>query len=174
MDKTDYLSQIPNNPELSSLNPSVFFLKYIVKLIHDLNLFVEPDVTVGAIQLSHSYAAGHELMQKIIGIPSAFTGIDGNEAVLTAFAEKYAHSPITEYGLIAKDAIVDFMNLHNGLFVVELSKEDAVELSLDPPILEDVDFELALGNVATIPITFSFGTLTFLLIELDETESPLG
>ena len=59
------------------------------------------------------------------------------------------------------------MNLHNGLFVVDLSKEDAIELSLEPPIYEDVDFELALGNVATIPIQFTFGELLFFLIELD-------
>lgn len=167
MTKEEYLSRIPNNPRLAELNPSDFFLKYILKLLHDLSLFVEPDVTVGEIRLSHSYAADHELMQKIIGIPSAFTGIDGAEDVLILFAEKYSHVPITSYDIVAKDAIVDFMNLHNGLFVVDLSKEDDIELTLEPPIHEDVDFELALGNVATIPVRFTFGELIFYLIELD-------
>ena len=167
MEKADYLSQIPNNPNLSALNPSDFFLKYIIKLLNDLSLFVEADIQVGEIKFEHSYAAEHELMQKIIGIPSAFTGIDGDEDVLIQFAKKYSHIEITQYDVVTKDAIVDFMNLHNGLFVVDLSKEDAIELSLEPPIYEDVDFELALGNVATIPIQFTFGELLFFLIELD-------
>ncbi len=167
MVKEEYISQIPNNPQLADTNPSDFFLKYIVKLLHDLSLFVEPDIKLGQINITHSYATGHELMQKIIGIPSAFTGIDGDTEVLIRFAEKYSHVEITQYDAVAKDAIVDFMNLHNGLFVVDLSKEDAIELSLEPPIHEDVDFELALGNVATIPVCFTFGELLFYLIELD-------
>ena len=167
MAKEEYLSKIPNNPKLAELEPSDFILKYIIKLLHDLSLFVELDVTIGEIQLAHSYAAGHELMQKIIGIPSAFTGIDGDANVLVQFAEKYSHTPINTYDIMAKDAIIDFMNLHNGLFVVDLSKEDAIELSLDPPLHEDVDFELALGHVATIPVKFTFGELVFFLIELD-------
>ncbi len=167
MVKEDYLSQIPNNPQLADKNPSSFFLKYIVKLLNNLSLFVEPDIKLGQISINHSYAARHELMQKIIGIPSAFTGIDGDEDVLIQFAKKYSHIEITQYDVVTKDAIVDFMNLHNGLFVVDLSKEDAIELSLEPPIYEDVDFELALGNVATIPIQFTFGELLFFLIELD-------
>ena len=167
MEKADYLSQIPNNPNLSALNPSDFFLKYIIKLLNDLSLFVEADIQVGEIKFEHSYAAEHELMQKIIGIPSAFTGVDGDQNVLIQFAEKYSHVPMTGYDLMAKDAIVDFMNLHNGLFVVDLSKEDSIELSLDPPLHDDVNFELALANVATIPIRFSFGDLIFFLIELD-------
>ena len=77
---------------------------------------------------------------------------------------------VTAYDDLAKEVILDFLNLHNGLFVVDLSKEDSIELSLEPPIQEDTDFSLRMGHITAIPVQFSFGKLTFLLIELDLTD----
>lgn len=168
--REELLSKIPNNPNIETLKPTDFLLKYIAKLLHNLSLFIEPDIRVMEISKTNSYAAGHELMQKIIGIPSAYTAVDGKQDVLIEFAERYSHMGVTAYDDLAKEVILDFLNLHNGLFVVDLSKEDSIELSLEPPIQEDTDLSLRMGHITAIPIQFSFGKLTFLLIELDLTD----
>ncbi len=63
---------------------------------------------------------------------------------------------------------MDFLNLHNGLFIVLLSKLNVCELSLNAPknsqsisLTTEVN-----GKITIIPIKFSFGTVKFLLYEL--------
>ncbi len=167
MNRESLLSKIPNNPELDQLEPSYFLLKYITKLLHNLILFVEPSVSIGKITNSTSFTGSQKFMQKIIGIPSAYTAVDGEKEALIQFAEKYSHMGITEYNDLMRDVIVDFLNLHNGLFVVDLSREDSIELSLEPPTQEISPSDKHLKSLARIPVTFSFGELVFSLVELD-------
>lgn len=145
-----------------------FIKTYIKKLVADVMLYVDSAITIGNIEFVNTYAANQELSQEITGIPSAYSAIDGEPSILTAFAEKYARLGITEYDILAKEAIVDFLNLHNGLFVVQLSKLNICELSLAVP-KQSGSFLLTSpvsGKITMIPITFSFGTVNFLLCEL--------
>ena len=135
MTRTELLERIPNNPNLDDLAPSDFLLKYISKLITNLEFFVNKDISIGTITKSTTYHAHHELMQKIIGLPSAYTAVDGDHKVLAEFAREYSHmDESVELNDLAKEVIVDFLNLHNGLFVVDLSNQDSIELSLEPPL----------------------------------------
>lgn len=150
---------------------SEFVRIYIQKLVSDIRQYVDSEITVGTVEQLSSYYIRQELSQEITGIPSAYSAIDGEPEVLTAFSEKYARLGITEYDELAKEAIVDFLNLHNGLFVVQLSKSNLCELSLSAPKQSD-SFLLTspvYGQITMIPITFSFGTVNFLLCELENT-----
>lgn len=150
---------------------SEFVRIYIQKLVSDIRQYVDSEITVGTVEQLSSYYIRQELSQEITGIPSAYSAIDGEPEVLTAFSEKYARLGITEYDELAKEAIVDFLNLHNGLFVVQLSKSNICELSLSAPKQSD-SFLLTspvYGQITMIPITFSFGTVNFLLCELENT-----
>lgn len=168
MTRTKLLANIPNNPNLDDLVPSDFLLKYISKLITNLEFFVNKEISIGTISKGTTYHAHHELMQKIIGLPSAYTAVDGNRDTLAQFAREYSHmEEIVELDDLAKEVIVDFLNLHNGLFVVDLSNQDSIELSLEPPLKEDKTCILGTGQITMIPVNFPYGELTFLLIEYD-------
>ena len=86
----------------------------------------------------------------------------GSIEILNGFSGK------CELDMLAREAILDFLNLHNGLFVVMLSKNNICELSLDAP-KQDGKFSIDLAQYKTItviPVLFSYGTVKFFLCEL--------
>lgn len=140
---------------------------YIKKLLENIILYVDPNVGLGEISLVDSYHLEHELSQDITGCPSAYSAIDGNIKVLTAFAESYSNLGIAEFNSLCKEALLDFMNMSNGLFVVELSNKNICELSLSVP-KQNGNYNLSSdieGKITMIPVNFSYGTITFLLLK---------
>ena len=86
---------------------------------------------------------------------------------LVEFAERYSHLGIKTFDVLAREAILDFLNLHNGLFVVMLSKNNICELSLDAPRQNgNISLDLAqYKTITVIPIIFPYGTVKFFLCE---------
>ena len=100
-------------------------------------------------------------------MPSAYSCVEGRDDALTAFAQSYSHLGITSFDMLAREAILDFLNLHNGLFVVMLSKNNICELSLDAP-KQNGNYSIDLAqykSITVIPVTFQFGTVKFFLCE---------
>ncbi|MCR5508680.1 MAG: hypothetical protein K6F34_08325 [Lachnospiraceae bacterium] len=149
-----------------------FVRTYIEKLVSDVSLYVDSSIVVEDIETVDKYKASWELSQDITGVPSAYSAIDGNPDVLVAFAEMYSKLGVDTFDTLAKEALLDFLNLHNGLFIVLLSKLNICELSLDPPRQNkylDITTEVN-GKITIIPIRFSFGVVRFLLYELPGSE----
>lgn len=154
---------------MSSMNE--FTRQYIKKLLMNIILYVDPNISLGDISFCDSYQLVHEISQEITGVPSAYSALDGNVKVLTAFAESYSNLGIAEFDSLCKEALLDFLNLHNGLFIVDLSEKNICELSLSVPQQRD-NYDLiptnntALnGRITLIPVTFSYGTITFILLK---------
>lgn len=169
MDSEQILQNILDNSNIDTLeNASDFIRGYIKKLILDIILYVDSNINLGTIELVDSYSIENELSQEITGLPSAYSAIDGDEKVLTSFAESYSHLGIAEYDSLCKEALLDFLNLHNGLFIVYLSEENICELSLSVPKQNGNKKLLSpyKGKITVIPVNFSFGTAKFLLLEL--------
>ena len=130
-------------------------------------MYVDDDITLGNIEIVDSFSGKCELSQEILGVPSATSGIDGREETLAAFAENYSHLGIKEFDMLAREAILDFLNLNNGLFVVLLSKNNICELTLKVP-KQNGNYALDLSeyqSITIIPILFKYGTMKFYLCE---------
>lgn len=156
------------NYKLIASESSDFVNSYIRKLIINLLTYVNNDITVGDIELVSEYHANRELSQEITGVPSAYSAIDADEQALVGFAEDYSKMGIKEYDTLAKESLLDFLNLHNGLFVVELSKMNICELMLTAPKQNGAFLMTSpvSGKITIIPVTFPYGTIKFLLCEL--------
>jgi len=168
MDNKNLTGDLLSVTNYSLLNATSFAKNYIEKLIYDIVTYVDDNISVGKIEILSSYVGKNELSQEITGIPGAYSGVDGNTSALTAFAEKYSHLGISEFDILAKEAIVDFLNLHNGLFVVSLSRNNIAELSLSVP-KQNGNYSIdnaTYKTITVIPVVFSFGTVKFLLCEL--------
>jgi len=170
MDNEQLTAELLRSSNYDALPDSTtaFVRTYIKKLIWDVLTYVDASIAVNNIELVTTYSSDLELSQEITGIPAAYSAIDGDIDALTAFSEHYAHLGISEYDTLAREAILDFLNLHNGLFVSLLSKLNMYELSLAVP-KQSGSFSLTslvTGKITIIPITFSFGTIKFLLYEL--------
>ncbi len=152
---------------LSLPNMSEFVKTYIEKLVYNICMYVDADFSLGSIEILNDFSGKCELSQAITGVPSAYSCVEGNDDALVRFAEHYSHLGIKTFDVLAREAILDFLNLHNGLFVVMLSKNNICELSLDAP-RQSGHFSLDLAQYKTItviPVIFGYGTVKFFLCE---------
>lgn len=149
-------------------NISDFVKTYIEKLVYNICMYVDSDISLGNIEILDTVSGKCELSQAITGIPSAYSCVDGKEDALVAFAENYSHLGIKSFDLLAREAILDFLNLHNGLFVVLLSRKNICELSLDAP-KQNGNYQIDLAqykSITVIPAVFKYGTIKFYLCEI--------
>lgn len=172
MDNAQLVSQIISKSNYNEISSSIsdFVKTYINKLISDITLYVDSNISIKKISTVDSYTAKHELSQRITGLPSAYSAIDGEEDILVQFAEAYARLGIKTFDELAKEALVDFLNLHNGLFVVLLSKLDICELSLSAPVqANEISLKSTIhGAITIIEIQFTFGIVKFMLLETEK------
>lgn len=168
MDNKKVCARILENSNYSSISNISDFVKiYIEKLVYNILMYVDESITLGNIEILNSYSGKCELSQDITGVPSATSGVDGREETLAKFAENYSHLGIEKFDMLAREAILDFLNLHNGLFVVLLSKNNICELSLDAP-KQNGNYNLDLSvykSITIIPVQFKYGTIKFYLCE---------
>jgi hypothetical protein len=62
-----------------------------------------------------------------------------------------------------KASLEDFLNLHNGLFSVNMSNAYSVEIALDPPMhCDEPTYKMNKGSFV-IPVIYPFGTIYLLL-----------
>ena len=170
MTNDELVINILENSNYNEISRSLtdFVKTYINKLIADVSMYVDSSIVVENIQTVDKYTASQELSQDITGIPSAYSAIDGDPMTLAHFAESYAKLGIDNFDVLAKEALLDFLNLHNGLCIVLLSKLNLCELSLNAPVQNDklnITTEVN-GKITIIPIRFSFGVVKFLLYDL--------
>lgn len=169
MDNNKLTNKLLSNTNFPLLKDATSFVTtYIEKLVYDVVTYVDTEITIGKIEILDSYQGKVELSQGITGVPSAYSAIDGATNALVEFAEQYSHLGIKKFDDLAKEVLVDFLNLHNGLFVVQLSKNNICELSLDVP-KQNGNYAFdhsSYKSITVIPIMFSFGTVKFLLCEI--------
>lgn len=153
------------NGQISDFNKA-----YVHKLLEDILTLITSEISLGEIELVNEYYVKNELSQEITGFPSAYSAVDGDEQMLVAFAEAYSKLGIQEYDVLCKEVILDFLNVHNGLFIVDLSNQNICELNLNVPKQSDgyLCTSPATGHIIVIPVHFNFGLIKFLLCELTD------
>ena len=169
MDNNNTYSRILEASNYMTLpDMSEFVRTYIEKLVYNISMYVDTDFTLGSIEILNGFSGKCELSQAITGVPSAYSCVDGKEEALVTFAEHYSHLGIKSFDMLAREAILDFLNLHNGLFVVMLSKNNICELSLDAPKQSGtLCLDLAkYKSITVIPVMFPYGTVKFFLCEM--------
>ncbi|MCH5332950.1 MAG: chemotaxis protein CheX [Agathobacter sp.] len=108
--------------------------------------------------------------QEVSGNYSIVSYLCMNEETAVAFASSYVEEQFFEYDVYVKASLEDFLNLHNGLFIVNVSNGSSTELVIGPP--EQVEEPLLTFEHKTyhIPVLYTFGTVHFLMevIKTDE------
>ncbi len=168
MDNNKSYSKILETSNYLNVDMSDFVKTYIEKLVYNICIYVDSDFSLGNIEILNTFSGKCELSQQITGVPSAYSCVDGREDALVAFAENYSHLGIKSFDVLAREAILDFLNLHNGLFVVLLSKNNICELSLDAP-KQNGNYQIDLAqyrSITVIPVMFKYGTIKFFLCEV--------
>ncbi len=137
-------------------------VSYLHLLFNNLIRFIGSDFTPLNVVPMTDYRTLCASTQSIEGSVSLQSAIDLDKQSAIAFASRYAGEDFKEFDEYCQASLDDFLNLHNGLFLVNMSNLYDIELTLSPP--EEISNSLYTpsGDTYFLPIIFTFGTVNFL------------
>ncbi len=137
-------------------------IKFIQLLMNNLIRFIGDDYTLVSPSLCKEYPTNYCVSQKINGLFSMKTYIDMPEDVAIQFASRYVQDTFIEFDDYVRSSLEDFLNLHNGIFCVNMSNDDSTELTLEPPMHEQDELLTFEQETYLLPIVYPFGTVHFI------------
>ncbi len=151
------------------INDPGCFSSYITLFFNNIVRFVGQDFAPSQVYSANILEGDFMSTQEITGKYNLLTGITMDENALISFASRYAGEEFTNNDEFTQAALEDFLNLHNGLFAVNESNSDSVELELKPPVyMEDAHLE---QEFYIIPLDFPFGRIEFFFASLDNKQA---
>jgi hypothetical protein len=105
--------------------------KYLSLFAKNLIRFVDDQVYLVVAEQSILQQANWFVYQEIIGESPLFTAIAANEEVFLHIASQYAEEELTEVDELAKASVCEFLNLTNGVYLVNMSNW-GIELNMKP------------------------------------------
>lgn len=147
-------NEMDNNETLTS---------YLQLLFNDLIRFIGSDFTPMSITPFNEYATQCCATQNITGEFNIASAIDMSAKTSIAFASRYAGEDFEDLNEYVTASLEDFLNLHNGLFIVNVSNTDSIELMLDAPRTISNDLYSPTGSTFLLPIHYSFGIINFVI-----------
>lgn len=139
---------------------SDYSVMYMELLFNNLIRFIGDDFTPLTPIPCTEYPTNYCVTQALQGKVNCISRIDIDKDVAVQFASRLAREEFSEFDEYVQAALEDFVNLHNGLFIVNMSNEKAIELTLSPPVAEQEQAVLQLApNSFVIPVAYSFGMI---------------
>lgn len=138
-------------------------ISFLGLLFNDIVRFIGKDFTPLNPVLKNEYLTNYCVTQEINGPLTIDSGLDMSKTTAIAFASRYAKEEFTEFDEYVQAALEDFINLHNGLFNVNMSNEHSLELNLCPPMVHEEETLKRDTPIYVFPVIFPFGTVNFLL-----------
>lgn len=136
---------------------------YIELLFNNFIRFIGEDFTPLTTAQCDAFPIECCICQKVLGDYEISAYINMSKETAIDFASRYAGETFTEFNEYVRASMEDFLNLHNGLFIVNVSNATSVELTITPP--EEVDKPILDFNNKTyhFPVLYSFGMVEILL-----------
>lgn len=141
---------------------SPYEVSFLQLLFNNLIRFIGDDFTPVYPYQCKEYPTNYCVSQQINGEFAIKIYVDMTKEAAIDFASRYVGDTFTEFDEYVQSSIEDFLNLHNGLFNVNISNEHSVELKLDPPVMETDELLTFDSEVYLLPIVFPFGTVHFI------------
>jgi hypothetical protein len=141
---------------------SQYIVDYISLLFKNLIRFIGDDFIPRKIEKIPGTAATGAT-QRIKNGLSAITILDSDDQTVLEFASRFANESLSMNDNYTKACVSEFLNLHNGLYAVNLSNKEGIELELEPQQYYDNLNLSDLGNLYVFPVDFTFGTINFIV-----------
>ncbi|MDY6306769.1 MAG: chemotaxis protein CheX [Oribacterium sp.] len=140
-----------------------YTLLYLNMVFNDFVRFIGSDFTPLPAVKMPTYTSTHCISQNVTGEISLVSRLDMDDRAAIGFASRFAKMEFEKYDDYVIASIGDFLNLHNGLYSVNMSNQYAVELELDPPMEEDKKSISVDDRTYVIPVIYPFGTVHLIL-----------
>lgn len=141
---------------------SEYEVSFLRLLFNNLVRFIGDDFTLVTPSICKEYPSNYCVYQNIKGELSMKTFIDMPETTSIAFASRYVNDTFTEFDEYVQASLDDFLNLHNGLYTVNMSNDYSIELQLEPPVTETSELLVFETETYLLPIIYPFGTIHFI------------
>ncbi len=154
---------IDNFSLLSNTAFTPFNKAYLELLYNNFIRFIGDDFTALPPDFCTEFPTECCVKQSINGNYAVNTYLSMEESVSLAFAERYTGESFVEYDEYVRASIEDFVNLHNGLFIVNASNDHANELTigvLESPSNTLVSFQ---HDAYHFPVYYPFGIVHFII-----------
>ena len=134
---------------------------FIELLFNDFIRFIGSDYTPLSVEEVTEASIACCVKQEIHGDYAINTYISMDLDTAIAFATRYVHEQFYSYDEYVQASLEDFLNLQNGLFIVNVSNTSNTELTLGAPehiTVSPIQFS---GRTLHIPVLYTFGTIDF-------------
>lgn len=170
--KDDIQCLIDNFALLSEDAFSSFGRAYLELLFNNFIRFIGDDFTALPPAFCTEFPAECCVRQSILGNYEINTYLSMDYSSAMAFAERYTGDTFTEYNEYVQAVLEDFVNLHNGLFIVNASNDHSNELRID--VLESMHDTLLNfnHNAYHFPIYYPFG-IVHVVVEIINIIEPI-
>jgi hypothetical protein len=148
------------------ISPSNLGVMYIELLFNNFVRFVGDDFTILSCEECDAIPTECCVTQGVEGPYAVRSYLSMDEPTAVEFASRYVGDHFTQYDEYVTASMEDFLNLHNGLFIVNVSNETSLELSIDAPdTVKDAILDFT-KRTFRFSVMYSFGMVNFLL-EID-------
>lgn len=151
----------------SNTNVTTFGKMYIELLFNNFLRFIGEDFTPVSTENITEFPPECCVYQSVEGIYSAKSYISMDKATAIEFASRYVGDTFEEYDEYVQASLEDFLNLHNGLFIVNLSNDSSTELTISTPTQIEEPLLCFENSTFHFPIMYSFGTVHFIFEVID-------
>ncbi len=134
---------------------------YFELFIRNIVRFIDDEIRVEEAGETDSYPFNYLVTQRIEGEYPFFNGFAAPESVLAKFASIYAEEELDGMNALTEDALGEFLNCQNGLFLSHLSHK-GIELELFPAEVQAGGILKPVAKLYVIPCHLSFGKIDFL------------
>lgn len=131
-------------------------------LFNDLTRFIGDDFTPLCFNPCKEYPVNYCVSQTIHGDLSAKVYLDMPETTCISFASRYVNDDLQSLMNMFRLLWEDFLNLHNGLYNVNISNTLGKELTLEAPeVVSDELIELSSSSYL-LQVMYPFGVINFI------------
>lgn len=144
------------------INYNALFLRNISRFLNDIPVV---DATLAKPLDVSETMKGWLVTQDISGYANLLTGIIMDDVVLLEIARRFSEEDLLCIDALARDSVAEFLNVHNGIFLVNMSnKGKRFELGA-PTIVQGSKF--AARSAYCLSIQMSFGKFDFIIGQKD-------
>lgn len=140
--------------------------KYLSLFAKNMIRFIDDHVYVDIAEPKEEDSFNWLVHQDIKGEAPLYTAISASEDVFLYLASVYAEEELTEVDELAQASVSEFLNLHNGIYLVNMSNE-GIELGMSPQ--EVVQNTKPEGELLVVNVHTSKGVFQLSLSDLPET-----
>ena len=136
---------------------------YLELLFNSLIRFVGEDFSPLTPMVLDEYPVTFGVSQSISSDREFVTHIDCDRETAIAFASRYAKEEFSEFDEYVIAALEDFLNLHNGLYIVNISNTSSKNITLAPPEITMDGVISGPNKVVDFPVAYPFGTIHLII-----------